>query len=106
MEKQDDVKLAELIIEDYLADLEQIVNVDSGTYTKAGVDRVGDYLQERFRSFGFASYVEPQQEYGDNLVAIHRGSAPDGPRILLVGHMDTVFPEGEVARRPFAFGQR
>jgi glutamate carboxypeptidase len=106
MEKQDDVKLAELIMEDYLADLEQIVNIDSGTYTKTGVDRVGSYLQERFRSFGFASYVEPQQEYGDNLVAVHRGSAPNGPRILLVGHMDTVFPEGEAARRPFGFGLR
>jgi glutamate carboxypeptidase len=52
MEKPDDVALAELIMEDYLADLEQIVNIDSGTYTKAGVDRVGAYLQERFHSFG------------------------------------------------------
>jgi glutamate carboxypeptidase len=106
MEKQYDVTLAEQVIEDYLADLEHIVNIDSGTYTKSGVDRVGAYLQERFHSFGFASYVEPQQDYGDNLVATHRGSAPSGPRILLVGHMDTVFPEGEVARRPFALAQR
>jgi glutamate carboxypeptidase len=106
MEKQHDVMRAEQMMEDYLTDLEQIVNIDSGTYTKAGVDRVGAYLQERFRSFGFASYVEPQQDYGDNLVATHRGNAPDGPRILLAGHMDTVFPEGEVARRPFAISQQ
>jgi glutamate carboxypeptidase len=82
------------------------VNIDSGTYTKSGVDRVGAYLQERFSDVGFHTSIDRQQEYGDNLVATHIGNAPDGPRILLIGHIDTVFTEGEAERRPFTVVQR
>src|SRR5689334_11442817 len=99
------VERAERIMEQYLEDLKEIVNIDSGTYTKSGVDRVGAYLQERFADFGFTTSVDRQQEYGDNLLATHKGNAPDGPRILLIGHMDTVFSDGEAQRRPFALNQ-
>jgi len=94
------------IMDQYLDDLKAIVNIDSGTYTKSGVDRVAAYLQERFQAFGFAARLERQEQYGDHLVATHAGSAPGGPRILLVGHTDTVFPDGEVARRPFTITRR
>ena len=97
---------AEHLMDQYLDDLQAIVNIDSGTYTKPGVDRVAGYLQERFQSFGFATRLERQEQYGDHLVATHVGSAPHGPRILLVGHTDTVFPDGEAARRPFTITRR
>ncbi len=106
MQKHRVVARAEGIIAPFLADLETIVNIDSGTYTKAGIDRVGAYLQERFHDFGFVTYFDPQHEYGNHLVASRKGDMPDGPRILLLGHMDTVFPEGEVARRPFSLAER
>jgi glutamate carboxypeptidase len=100
------VEQAELVMEPLLKDLQVIVNIDSGTYTKAGIDRVGAYLQERFHDFGFSTYFDKQQKYGDHLVATHTGSAPNGARILLIGHMDTVFSEGEAQQRPFALSQR
>ncbi len=100
------VERAEQVIEPYLADLKAIVNIDSGTYNKAGVDRVGAYLQNRFHDFGFSTYFDHQQKYGNHLVATHKGNAPDGARILLVGHIDTVFPDGEAARRPFSLGRQ
>ncbi len=106
MKKHQTVERAEHIMEAYLADLKAIVNIDSGTYNKAGIDRVGAYLQERFHDFGFSTYFDPQHEYGNHLVATRKGSAPNGPRILLIGHIDTVFPDGEVERRPFALGER
>jgi glutamate carboxypeptidase len=106
MKKHYTVERAERIIKPYLEDLEAIVNIDSGTYTKAGVDRVGTHLQQRFQAFGFSTRFDRQQEYGDNLVATHEGGMADGPRILLIGHMDTVFSDGEVARRPFATARR
>ncbi len=106
MTKPAAVEQAKAMMAAYLADLQTIVNIDSGTYTKTGVDRVGAYLQERFHGFGFSSYVDPQREYGDHLVAIHKGDAPSGARILLIGHMDTVFPAGEAQRRPYALTQR
>src|SRR5579863_3924800 len=100
------VEPAEKMMEEYLADLQAIVNIDSGTYTKVGIDRVGIYLQERFQATGFSTHIERQEEFGNHLVATRAGSNPEGPRILLIGHIDTVFPEGEVARRPFAISQR
>lgn len=97
---------AEQIMEPFLSDLKAIVNIDSGTYTKAGIDRVAAYLQERFHTFGFSTYFEKQQEYGDHLVATHEGNNPDGARILLVGHMDTVLPDGDAQLRPFTISKR
>ncbi len=94
------------IMNQYLDDLKTIVNIDSGTYTKPGIDRVAAYLQERFQAFGFSTDIVQQDGYGNHLVATHMGSVSAGPRILLIGHMDTVFAEGEVERRPFTISQR
>ncbi|GER87759.1 glutamate carboxypeptidase [Dictyobacter vulcani] len=93
---------AESVLEPFLADLQTIVNIDSGTYLKSGVDQVGIYLQQRFQHLGFQTYFDEQPEYGNHLVAVHNGTNPRGPRLLLVGHMDTVFPDGEAMRRPFS----
>lgn len=100
------VERAEQLMEQYLADLRMLVNIDSGTYNKAGVDRVGAYLRDRFQDFGFSTHFDSQSEYGDHLVATHEGNAPDGASILLVGHIDTVFPDGEAKRRPFSTSQQ
>jgi len=100
------VEQAERQMEQYLADLQTLVNIDSGTYTKAGVDAVGAYLQERFQAFGFSTRFDAQEQYGNHLIATYTGNASHGPRILLIGHMDTVFSAGEAQRRPFAISQQ
>jgi glutamate carboxypeptidase len=104
--KHRDIERAEQLMDAYLDDLKAIVNIDSGTFTKAGVDRVAAYLQERFQGLGFSTRFERQEHYGDHLVATHQGNAPGGPRILLIGHIDTVLPDGEAGRRPFAISRR
>ncbi len=101
-----DIERAEKVMDTYLNDLKTIVNIDSGTFTKAGIDRVGAYLQERFQEFGFSTRFDRQEYYGDHLIATHTGKTADGPRILLIGHIDTVLPEGEAERRPFAISRR
>lgn len=106
MKQHSVVERAEKIMSAYMDDLKAIVNIDSGTHTKAGIDRVGSYLEERFHDFGFSTSFDKQQEYGNNLVATREGGAKQGPRILLIGHIDTVFSEGEVQKRPFALGER
>jgi glutamate carboxypeptidase len=100
------VEQAEGLMQQYLDDLQAIVNIDSGTYTRVGVNGVGAYLQERFQACGFSTAIDRQEQYGDHLIATHTGSAPAGPRLLLIGHMDTVFSEGEAQKRPFAIKQR
>ena len=100
-------KLAEDCYDSYLADLRVLVNLDCGTYIPSGVNRVADLMQERFAARGWSTERFPHQPQGDEprlgdvLVATRRGAHEDGRRILLVGHMDTVFPEGTAAERPF-----
>jgi glutamate carboxypeptidase len=106
MSKSRELQQAERSMDAYLADLEAIVNIDSGTYTRAGVNRVGAYLTERFHGWGFDVRYERQSTYGDHLIATRQGSNPGGPRLLFIGHIDTVFAEGEAARRPFAIEER
>ncbi len=106
MQKHYRVEHAEQLIEPYLADLKAVVNIDSGTYNKVGVDRVGTYLQERLHDLGFATYFDKQSEYGNHLVATHYGNRPNGARILLIGHLDTVFPDGEVGQRSFTISEQ
>ena len=85
----------------FLRDLERLVNVDCGSYTKAGVDEVGRWVGGRLAELGAEVRVEANEELGDTVVGTWEGPA-DGPRVLLIGHMDTVFGEGTVAERPFS----
>ncbi|HEY7850366.1 MAG TPA: M20 family metallopeptidase [Ktedonobacterales bacterium] len=103
------LEAAQAQIESFLSDLAQLVNIDSGTYTPDGVARVADALQWRFEASGaLVERVERVEraagaEYGPHLIARWPGAGQG--RILLIGHMDTVFPEGEAARRPFRVEQ-
>ncbi len=84
--------------------LRELVGIDGGTYDKPGVDAVGAALQRFLAGHGIAVEVIPQQRFGDTLRAVVPGPAASGERanIVLMGHRDTVYPKGEVERRPFA----
>jgi len=75
-----------------LALLETLVNINSGTLNVAGVQEVGKRLQTEFKDLGFDVRWVPMSEIGraGHLVATHKGSGK-GKRMLLIGHMDTVF---------------
>ena len=105
MSNHHDIEQAQSYMDEYLHDLKTIVNIDSGTYTKAGIDRVGAYLQNRFQTLGFSTCFDKQDTYGDHLIATHVGQSPHGPRIVLIGHIDTVLSDGEAERRPFTINQ-
>jgi glutamate carboxypeptidase len=79
--------------------IEQLVNIDSGSYVKKGVDQIGAILTQKYEELGFVVEVNEEEEYGNNLVIRHKNSIE--PKIILLAHMDTVFPEGTVAERPF-----
>lgn len=87
---------------DMLALLERIVNIDSGSYNKAGVDAVGDALRTFLEGEGIETQTIPVEGHGDSLRAmVPAGSGQSNRPIMLLGHRDTVFPDGETARRPF-----
>jgi len=83
----------------FRADLRRLVAIDCGSYSKPGVDEVGRIVSERFRALGATVDFVPNDDFGDTVVASFAGAG--GPSALLVGHMDTVYPDGTAARRPY-----
>mgnify|MGYP003482518528 CR=1 FL=1 len=80
--------------------LQKVVNIDSGSRDEAGVTAVAHALAERLQAAGVAVQFEPVPGYG---VLLHAqvNAAGEGAPIVLMGHMDTVFPAGTVAKRPY-----
>ena len=73
-----------------LALLERVVNINSGTQNFSGVREVGAVFRAALETLGFTTrWVDGEAFHrAGHLVAEHPGT---GPRILLVGHLDTVF---------------
>lgn len=71
--------------------LQRLVDVNSGTLNSAGVRKIYDMLAPRFHALGFTVRWVPMDEAhrAGHLIAEH--PAPTGKRILLIGHLDTVF---------------
>jgi glutamate carboxypeptidase len=98
-------ELAARRYDDYVEALEELVNIDSGSFTPEGVNRVADLCEARFRAHGWSVEriphrpAEGEPQLGDLLIG--RLEGPGGPRVLMIGHMDTVFDPGTAAERPF-----
>jgi glutamate carboxypeptidase len=80
-----------------------LVDIDSGSYDKAGVDTVGDRLRAFLTAEDVAFSVVANDRFGDAIRAQVDNVASGGANapVLLLGHRDTVFPAGEAGRRPF-----
>lgn len=84
--------------EDWLIHLiETLAAIESPTDDKAAVDRCGDELDRQLRAIGMRTTRVTNPGAGDHLLA-EIGDA--GPRVLLLGHFDTVWPIGQLARMP------
>jgi glutamate carboxypeptidase len=80
--------------------LERLVNIDSGTGSKKGLDQVGSIIADEMKKLGMqVEFVSALPAVGDNIVAKLNGTGK--VNILLMAHMDTVFAEGTAAARPF-----
>lgn len=79
--------------------LETITNIDSQTENFVGVKTVGSYFAHELQALGFKTYWQEMPKdinRAGNLFAIKKGHK--GKRILLIGHLDTVFPVSSQAR--------
>lgn len=90
---------------DFARDLEAAVQIDSATENLAGVRQVAELFGRQLTELGFESrFVELLASTGraGHLLAEHRGTK--GRRVLLIGHLDTVYPganfrrEGDIVR--------
>lgn len=85
-------------------DLARIVGIDSGSLDAEGVSRVAAWAERALQEGGFDVEVVPTPEtaghrYGPVVVGRRRGRG--SARIVLFAHLDTVFPAGTAAERPF-----
>jgi glutamate carboxypeptidase len=85
--------------------LQQVVDVDTGTGTVAGLNEVARIFADQLRASGTLAEIVPGPQ-GDHVLAWHAGRGSQGSagaqgRSLIIGHLDTVFPPGTVKERPF-----
>lgn len=85
---------------DFLATLETLVNIDSGTGDQKGLTKVENLVIEQLKSVGAdVKTMDATPSAGRNILATIQGSGKG--KILLLAHTDTVFKEGTAAQRPF-----
>lgn len=89
--------------ETYLFDLlKRLVEIESPTHDKAAVDRVGAIVAEACRSLGATVEIFPNEKTGDHLSACWGGNpGAEGKSLLILCHIDTVFPLGTLPKMPF-----
>jgi glutamate carboxypeptidase len=96
-----------------LALLKRLVEAESPSHDKAAVDRVGAIVAEESRRLGANVETVPNAQTGDHLIArwppsphgsstgvLREGARGEGA-ILLLAHMDTVFPLSTLAKMPY-----
>jgi glutamate carboxypeptidase len=97
-----------LLIRDWLAplqsemvaDLKELVLLESPTHDKAACDKLAAVLGEKFRQLGGRVKLHRQKKAGDHLQVEFAGAKGRNP-ILLLGHCDTVYDIGTLATMPW-----
>ena len=94
----------------YLKTLETLVGIESGSRDLEGLRKLGDTVAERLRKAGMQVEIKPTRapgfhpqlkgaELGSMVYATRKGSG--AKKVLLIAHMDTVYPRGMGAKQPF-----
>lgn len=84
----------------YVEELRELVDIDSGTGCPAGVTSIAALMAAKFRAINWHSEcVDLGPTVGKGVFATNKPGAEHYDALLL-GHLDTVFPEGTVAERP------
>ena len=86
--------------------IRQLVEIESPSDVKQAVDRLGTVLASRFAELGGRVHVHPAEKFGNHLQIEFKGAGgrkqkkPDQKPVLLLGHMDTVYPIGTISKMP------
>jgi glutamate carboxypeptidase len=77
----------------FFEDLKKVIELNSYTKNKSGVDTVGRVFQTWFEEIGFETISYNRELIGNHL--LFTTPKKNGKKILFLGHLDTVFPEGK-----------
>lgn len=86
-------------IDQIVQTIRQLVEIESPTDNKQAVDQLGAFLAEGFEALGGHSKFHRVQNFGDHLQVDFAG-ARGGKPVLLLGHLDTVYPIGTITTMP------
>ncbi len=81
--------------------LKQLVETESPSHDKSAVDRVGKIVADECRKLGAKVEVIPSRETGDHILARFPSPNSSAKPILILCHMDTVFPIGTLQTFPY-----
>lgn len=84
--------------EKYVKNLETMVNIDSGSYNGEGIRKMVAFFENIYKDWNIKVY--PQNNNSNPVMVIKNREAADTD-FMFIGHMDTVFEEGEAKKRPF-----
>lgn len=76
-----------------LSTLEKVVNINSGTMNFKGVEMVAKVFRSQLEGLGFETQWVDGSHFNraGHLLATHTSQSPNKPKLLLIGHLDTVF---------------
>ena len=92
------------VLDRYLKDLEYLVNIDSAQDCPEGICKVIDFFDAQFRDLGWFTSTVEVGAVAPCFVAVNRQQEKGKEHydFYITGHMDTVFPKGTAAERPFS----
>ncbi|MGB8579907.1 MAG: M20 family metallopeptidase [Candidatus Sulfotelmatobacter sp.] len=79
--------------------IRELVEIESPSDNKAGVDSIARFLAPKFEALGGRTQLHSSNHFGDSL-QINFSSTSNGKPVLLLGHFDTVYPLGTLAKMP------
>jgi glutamate carboxypeptidase len=87
------IKHVEKNIPQALQEIEQAVNINSGSLNIDGVKKVGELASEQLKAIGFkVEWLDGSAfNRAGHVLATHESKNPDAIKILMIGHLDTVF---------------
>jgi len=82
----------------YIEELRELCAIDSDSYHKPGLDEMANRLSSRLSDLGMQVRIIERETWGNDLYGVMQGKG--GGNVLLLGHIDTVYPVGTAVSRP------
>jgi len=86
--------------EGILRTIKELVEIESPTTDRKACNRLASFLHSRLEGLGMSARRISVPDFGDHIAADFPGDQQDGPGIFILGHYDTVWPVGELKKRP------
>ena len=77
----------------FFENLQTLININSYTKNKEGVNKISEIMTSWFKDLGFQNVSYPRENIGNH--NLYTSPKTEGKKILLLGHNDTVFPQGK-----------